>query len=112
MIAIDKVDGIHTSRTTVQGYLKMLLVWIRIHIMMVRVISVLSLAVWIFFVPLQNGIAGPMGDKWLIPGNSEKICGRLAGGTRVATRPPAQFRRMGVPRPKEENQGDKAVKVF
>ena len=46
MIGRDEVDGFHLDMAKVEGYLKQLVLWVRILFMTILVISLVSIAVW------------------------------------------------------------------
>ena len=57
MVGRDDVDGFHLDMAKVEGYLKQLVLWVRILIMTILVISLASIAVWNFFAPAHKDVS-------------------------------------------------------
>ena len=81
----DEVDGIHLEMSKIEGYLKQLVLWIRILIMTVLVISLVSIAVWNLFAPDQKDVSERVIDKLLTALNSDNLAGIVAEAHYSAT---------------------------
>ena len=57
MVGRDEVDGFRLDMAKVEGYLKQLVLWVRILIMTILVISLVSIADWNFFAPAQKDVS-------------------------------------------------------
>ena len=64
----------------IEGYLKKLVLWMRILIKTVLVITLVSIAVWNFFAPPRKGASERVKDKFLNELNSENITGLVVEG--------------------------------
>ena len=76
----DEVDGIQIDVTKVEAYLQKLILWIRILISVVLVLSLLTIVVWNFFAPAIKDVSDRAIDKLLNAVNSENIAGLVAEG--------------------------------
>ena len=82
MVGRDELDGFHLDMTKVEGYLKKLVLWVRILIMTILVLSLVSIAVWNFFAPAHKDVSDRVIDKLIGALNSENIAA-LVGGSSV-----------------------------
>ena len=78
MVARDEVDGIQLDMPKIEGYLKRLVLWIRILIMTVLVISFVSIGVLNFFAPASKDVSERVILKLLNAVNSQNIDGLVA----------------------------------
>ena len=69
----------------IEGYLKQFVLWIRILIMTVLVISLGSIAVWNFIAPDQKDVSERVIDKLLTALNRDNLAGIVAEGHYSAT---------------------------
>ena len=68
-----------------EGYLKQLILWIRILITAILVLSLVTIVVWNFFAPTNKGVSDRVKDKLLNAINYENIVGLVAVGDWVRT---------------------------
>ena len=76
----DEVDGFRIDVSKVEGYLKQLILWIRILITAFLVLSLVTIVVWNFFAPTSKDVSDRVIDKLLNAINSENIAGLVAAG--------------------------------
>ena len=86
MVGRDEVDGFHLDMAKVEGYLKQLVLWVRILIKTILVISLVSIAVWIFFAPAHKDVSDRMIDMLIGALNSENLAALVGecGGSRYS----------------------------
>ena len=63
MVATDEVDGFQFEMAKVEVYLKQLVLWVRILIWTILVISLVSIALWNFFAQANKDISDRVIDK-------------------------------------------------
>ena len=80
MVGRDDVDGFHLDMAKVEGYLKQLVLWVRILIMTILVISLVSIAVWNFFAPAHKDVSDRVIDKLIGALNSENLAALVGEG--------------------------------
>ena len=80
MVARDEVDGFHLDMAKVEGYLKQLVLWVRILIMTILVISLVSIAIWNFFAPAHKDVSDRVIDKFIGALNSENLAAVVGEG--------------------------------
>ena len=76
----DEVEGFRIDVTNVEGYLKQLILWIRILITAILVLSLVTIVVWNFFAPSNKEVSDRVIDKLLKAINSEKIACLMGAG--------------------------------
>ena len=76
----DEVDGFRIDVSMVEGYLKQLILWIRILITAILVFNLVTIVVWNFFAPTNKDVSNRVIDKLLNAINSENIAGLVAAG--------------------------------
>ena len=85
MVGRDEVDGFHLDISKVEGYLKQLVLWVRILIMTILVISLVSIAVWNFFATAHKDVSDRVIDKLIGAINSENLATLVGeGGARYS----------------------------
>ena len=62
-VRTDEVDGFRIDVSKVEGYLKQLILWIRILITAILVLSLVTIVVWNFFGPSNKDVSGRVIDK-------------------------------------------------
>ena len=74
----DEVDGFRIDVSKLERYLKQLILWIRILITAILVLSLVTIVVWNFFAPSNKDVSDRVRDKLLNAINSENIAGLVA----------------------------------
>ena len=76
----DEVNGFRIDVTKVEGYLKQLILWIRILITATLVLCRVTIVVWNFFAPTNNDVSDRVITNLLNAINSQNIAGLLVEG--------------------------------
>ena len=81
----DEVDGFRLDVTKVNVYLKQIILWVRVLIVSVLVLSLVTIVVWNFFAPTNKDVSDRVIDKLLNAINSENIAGLVPAGDSEST---------------------------
>ena len=74
----DEVDGFRLDVTKVEGYLKQIILWIRVLMVTVLVLTLGTVMLWNFFAPTTKDVSDRVINNLLNAINSENIGGLLA----------------------------------